>query len=61
MPPGPLNPSAAPTRAAQRDLGFSLAIVGIVTIFFVPLPPLLIDLGLAISVALSVLILMVAL
>ena len=44
-----------------RDLAFAAGIVFILTIFFLPAPPLLIDLGLAFSISLSVLILMVAL
>jgi flagellar biosynthesis protein FlhA len=44
-----------------RDLAFAGAVVGILAILFLPIPPLAIDMGLAFSVALSVLILMVAL
>ncbi|MBB4040780.1 flagellar biosynthesis protein FlhA [Microvirga flocculans] len=44
-----------------RDLAFAGGVVGILAILFLPIPPLMIDLGLAFSVALSVLILMVAL
>jgi flagellar biosynthesis protein FlhA len=44
-----------------NDVGFAVGIVIILTILFLPLPGLLIDVGLAISIALSVLILMVAL
>src|SRR5215472_15890516 len=50
---------------AQRRLGadvfFAGGIVDMLTILFPPIPPLLIDLGLAFSIALSALILMVAL
>jgi flagellar biosynthesis protein FlhA len=45
----------------SRDIGFALVIVFILCIFFLPSPPFLIDIGLALSIALSVLILMVAL
>jgi flagellar biosynthesis protein FlhA len=45
----------------SRDVGFALAIIFILCIFFLPIPPFLIDLGLAFSIALSVLILMVSL
>ncbi len=44
-----------------RDIVFCSAIIGILCIFFLPIPPLLIDIGLAFSIAFSVLILMVAL
>jgi flagellar biosynthesis protein FlhA len=47
--------------AGARDIGFAIGIVFIVTVLFMPLPAALIDLGLAFSIALSVLILMVAL
>jgi flagellar biosynthesis protein FlhA len=44
-----------------QDVGFALGIVFILTVLFLPLPAWMIDLGLAFSIALSVLILMVAL
>ncbi len=44
-----------------RDLWFAGGIVAILSLFFLPVPAVLIDLGLALSIALSVLILMVAL
>ena len=46
---------------AQRDAGLAVGVVAILTILFLPLPAFLIDLGLALSIALSILILMVAL
>ena len=46
---------------AGKDLGFALAITLILAIFFLPVPAILIDLGLAFSIAFSVVILMVAL
>ena len=53
------------TLPAQRRLGadvfFATGIVTMLTILFLPIPPILIDLGLAFSIALSALILMVAL
>jgi flagellar biosynthesis protein FlhA len=53
------------TLPAQRRLGadvlFAGGIVTMLTILFLPIPPVLIDLGLAFSIALSALILMVAL
>jgi flagellar biosynthesis protein FlhA len=45
----------------NRDIGFAIGVVAIVVILFLPIPPILLDLGLAFSIALSVLILMVAL
>ncbi|MBB5751044.1 flagellar biosynthesis protein FlhA [Prosthecomicrobium pneumaticum] len=53
--------SAAPERASRRDIGFAAGIVAILAVLFLPIPPALIDIGLALSIALSVLILMVAL
>jgi flagellar biosynthesis protein FlhA len=57
------SPAAVATAASgnARDIGFAIGIVAILTVLFLPLPPILIDLGLAFSIALSVLILMVAL
>jgi flagellar biosynthesis protein FlhA len=53
---------AADKRAAGiRDIWFAGGIVAILSIFFLPIPAIMIDLGLALSIALSVLILMVAL
>ncbi len=46
---------------STRDIGFALGIVVILCILFLPIPPFLIDIGLAFSIAFSVLILMVAL
>lgn len=46
---------------ANRDVAFALGVVVILTTLFIPLPPMLLDVGLAISLSLSVLILMVAL
>jgi flagellar biosynthesis protein FlhA len=48
-------------RNSGQDVGFALGIVFILTVLFLPLPAWMIDLGLAFSIALSVLILMVAL
>ncbi|WP_165215508.1 flagellar biosynthesis protein FlhA [Affinirhizobium pseudoryzae] len=44
-----------------RDIGFALGIVCILCILFLPIPTFLIDMGLAFSIAFSVLILMVSL
>ena len=57
----------APTAAAsgarryQRDIGFAAGIVLILVLLFLPVPGWLMDIGLSVSIALSVLILMVAL
>jgi flagellar biosynthesis protein FlhA len=48
-------------RNSGQDVGFAVGIVLILTVLFLPLPAWMIDLGLAFSIALSVLILMVAL
>ena len=48
-------------RLLGSDVLFALGIVTIVTILILPIPPILIDLGLAVSIALSALILMVSL
>ena len=48
-------------RAGTKDVGFAIGIVFILTVLFLPLPAWMIDVGLAFSIALSVLILMVAL
>jgi flagellar biosynthesis protein FlhA len=48
-------------RKSSRDIGFAIGIVTILAILFLPIPAVLIDVGLALSIALSVLILMVAL
>ncbi|VVT32129.1 Flagellar biosynthesis protein FlhA [Rhizobium sp. EC-SD404] len=53
--------SPAFPKKQGRDVGFALGIVAILAILFLPLPPILIDMGLAFSIALSVLILMVSL
>src|ERR1700740_1368650 len=44
-----------------KDIAFAAGIVLILCLFFLPVPAVLIDIGLAFSIALSVLILMVAL
>ena len=46
---------------ANRDVVFALGVVMILGMLFVPLPPVMLDFGLAISLSLAVLILMVAL
>ena len=51
--------SAGGERKSGRDIGFACGIIAILSVFF--LPAFIIDIGLAFSIALSVLILMVAL
>ncbi|WP_163851585.1 flagellar biosynthesis protein FlhA [Pseudooceanicola aestuarii] len=46
---------------ANRDVGFALGVTAVLAVLFVPLPAAILDVGLAISLALSVLVLMVAL
>src|SRR6185312_10815216 len=53
--------SLSTERKSSRDIGFAVGIVFILSIFFLPIPAALIDIGLALSIALSVLILMVSL
>jgi flagellar biosynthesis component FlhA len=45
----------------RRDAGLAISVVAILTILFLPLPSFMIDAGLALSIALSIVILMVAL
>jgi len=52
QPPALPLPKAAPSL---RDIGFALGIIGIICILFLPIPPFLIDMGLAFSIAFSVL------
>ncbi|MDX3926359.1 MAG: flagellar biosynthesis protein FlhA [Shinella sp.] len=51
----------AKVSPSGRDIAFALGIIAILSILFLPIPPFLIDMGLAFSIAFSVLILMVAL
>ncbi|QFT47371.1 Flagellar biosynthesis protein FlhA [Roseivivax sp. THAF40] len=53
--------SALDHGLANRDVAFAIAVTLILGVLFVPLPPALLDFGLAVSLSLSVLILMVAL
>ena len=53
-------PAGAATTG-NRDIGFAIGIVAILVVLFLPIPPILLDMGLAISISLSVVILMVAL
>ncbi|WP_137132507.1 flagellar biosynthesis protein FlhA [Rhizobium sp. FY34] len=58
QPPALSIPKVAPSG---RDVGFALGIIAILCILFLPIPTFLIDMGLAFSIASSVLILMVSL
>ena len=53
--------SLVPSRNYGRDVALALGVITILSILFLPLPPFLIDFGLALSLAISVLILMVSL
>ena len=59
-PPTPLPRGEGSSRGG-KDIGFAVGIILILCLFFLPVPAMMIDFGLALSIALSVLILMVAL
>jgi flagellar biosynthesis protein FlhA len=50
-----------PISLANRDVAFAVGIAMVLAVLFVPLPPVLLDFGLAVSLSFSALILMVAL
>jgi len=50
-----------PAGSSIRDVAFAIGVLFILAVLFLPIPPVLIDVGLAISIGFSVLILMVAL
>jgi flagellar biosynthesis protein FlhA len=50
-----------PMSLANRDVAFAVGIAMVLAVLFVPLPPVLLDFGLAVSLSFSALILMVAL
>jgi flagellar biosynthesis protein FlhA len=52
---------ATAERKSSRDIGFAVGIIAILSIFFLPIPSFVIDIGIAFSIAFSVLVLMVAL
>ncbi|MCJ8520835.1 flagellar biosynthesis protein FlhA [Pseudorhizobium tarimense] len=58
QPPALSIPKVSPNG---RDIGFAAGIIAILCILFLPIPTILIDMGLAFSIAFSVLILMVSL
>ncbi|MBX3532422.1 MAG: flagellar biosynthesis protein FlhA [Rhizobiaceae bacterium] len=51
----------APVKGSGRDVAFAIGILVILAVLFLPIPSFLIDIGLAFSIAASVLILMVSL
>jgi flagellar biosynthesis protein FlhA len=53
--------SAAPATRAGSEVGFAIGVVVVLCLFFLPVPSVVIDFGLALSIAISVLILMVSL
>jgi flagellar biosynthesis protein FlhA len=53
--------AAKPIRGNGRDIAFAIGILVILAVLFLPIPAFMIDVGLAFSIAVSVLILMVAL
>jgi len=55
------NSVSLPAATHGRDVALALGVIVILSILFLPIPPFLIDFGLALSIAISVLILMVAL
>jgi flagellar biosynthesis protein FlhA len=56
----PAEPATS-VLSSMKDFGFAFGVIFIVAILFLPLPAFMIDLGLALSIAASILILMVAL
>ncbi|KAF0674623.1 flagellar biosynthesis protein FlhA [Profundibacterium mesophilum] len=58
---GPLGGGLFSAGLANRDIGFAVGVAMVLAVLFVPLPPVMLDLGLAISLSISALILMVAL
>jgi flagellar biosynthesis protein FlhA len=48
-------------KRKPRDIAFAAGVLAILAVFFLPVPPWMVDVGLVISISLSVLILMVAL
>lgn len=54
-------PSQAVLSRGNRDIGFAAGIAAILIVLFLPVPPFLLDLGLAFSISLAVVILMVSL
>ena len=61
MPSAAIEAPSLAEGKAGKDIGFAVAILAILSVFFLPIPPFVIDIGLAMSIAFAVLILMVAL
>jgi flagellar biosynthesis protein FlhA len=57
----PIHLTQSQQTKSGRDVGFAICVIVILTAFFLPVPAFLIDIGLAFSISLSVLILMVSL
>ena len=55
------NGSVLGVSFKNRDIGFALGVTLVLAVLFIPLPPIILDFGLAISLSISVLVLMVAL
>ena len=55
------KPSAAPRLAAMRDLGVPIAVLAIVLVMIVPVPPFLLDVLISANIMLSVVVLLVSL
>ena len=61
MASGKTTTVADPLGMLRQDAGLAIGVIVILTIMFLPMPAILIDAGLAVSIALSVLILLIAL
>lgn len=61
MASGKTTTAADPLGMLRQDAGLAIGVIVILTIMFLPMPAILIDAGLAVSIALSVLILLIAL
>ncbi|GAA6164736.1 flagellar biosynthesis protein FlhA [Pelagimonas sp. KU-00592-HH] len=59
--PQSLMPGWLRQTVGNRDIAFAIGVVLILAMLFIPLPPFLLDIGLAVSLSLAVLILMVSL
>ena len=61
MASGKIATASDPLGFLRQDAGLAIGVIVILTIMFLPMPAILIDAGLAVSIALSVLILLIAL
>lgn len=55
------TPPFIPEKNNARDVAFAIGVLAILAVLFLPIPPALIDVGLALSIGFSVLVLMVSL